>query len=398
MFYLDFQNQLQLLLLLVISSYIFLSGLSAGMKNPCLKAMGFSFVIPLILGAYSFLAGPHNISIASLYLDLAWYLLILVLTLISLVRSPANLFGCLYPVILLLPVAAIFLQTMLLELDCARYMTYGVLALAAIQLIMTVACLIGKNRSYLALHVGIFLMALGFTLNRSGIRIPLLVYASAASGLALCAIYFYMNTYGRLKVECIRTSQELDRLRNNIHAEVVRRVREIEQASKKLADKSNTDNMTGLYLKPAILDIMENMVQRSPRSQFSLLMVDIDHFKAINDSQGHQIGDQCIKSLAKLIQASFRKGDIPGRYDGDAFTVILPDTSATRAYLIAERFRQTVQGRITPGITVSVGIAAYPEDGNSATSLIAAADQALSVSKKNGGNRVTCYNQAANGS
>lgn len=397
MFYLDFQNQLQLLLLLVISSYIFLSGLSAGIKDPFMKAVGFSFVIPLILGTYSFLAGPYNIGIASLYLDLAWCLLILVLTLISLIRSSA-LVRFLYPVILLLPIVAVFMQTMLLEMDCMRYMMHTALVLAAIQLIMTVARLMGKNRSYLALHMGIFLMALGYTLDHSDVRMPLLVYASAASGLALVAIYFYMNTYGRLKAELIRNREELERLRNSIHAEVIRRVREIEQANKKLADKSNIDNMTGLYLKSAILDIMESMIQRSPRSQFSLLMVDIDQFKAINDNQGHQIGDQCIKSLAKLIQASFRKGDIPGRYGGDEFTIILPDTSATRAYLIAERFRKTVQGKTNPGITVSMGIAAYPEDGNSAASLIAAANQALSVSKKNGRNRVTCYNQVANGS
>ena len=128
--------------------------------------------------------------------------------------------------------------------------------------------------------------------------------------------------------------------------------------------------MTGLYLKSTILNLMENMIERSPNSRFSLLMFDIDHFKGINDNQGHQTGDKCIKTLSKLYADLFQKRSIPGRCGGDEFIVILPGASAVRAYLTADRFRQTVQEKSDPSITISVGIATYPEDGNSVTSLI----------------------------
>ncbi|HOK42518.1 MAG TPA: hypothetical protein PLD49_02475 [Thermoclostridium caenicola] len=211
MFYLSFQNQIQLLLLLVFSSYVFLSGLSVGPKDPRLKAMALSFAIPLILGSYSFLAGPHNIHIASLYLDLSWFLLILALTLVSLIRSSSDFLRFLHPLLILLPMAAIFMQAMLLELDCRFYMWYFTLALAAIQLLLTIARLVGRNHSRLMLHLGVFLMTLSFALSLSDILIPPLIHGSAAAGLSLCALYFYMHTYGRLKAEHNRKIQAPER-------------------------------------------------------------------------------------------------------------------------------------------------------------------------------------------
>ena len=143
MFYLNFQNQLQLLSCSV-SSYIFVTSLSIRLKDPCLKAMGLSFVIPLILGSYSFFVGPHNINGASLYLDLSWFFTVLMLTLISLVQKSNESMKFLYPVIFFLPIAAILMQGLLLRLNLRSFIGFFILFLA-IELIMMVLNLISKT-------------------------------------------------------------------------------------------------------------------------------------------------------------------------------------------------------------------------------------------------------------
>ena len=177
----------------------------------------------------------------------------------------------------------------------------------------------------------------------------------------------------------------------SIHAEVIRRVEAIEKSNRKLLEKSKTDSMTGLLIKSAIMEKLENLLERSPRSNLSILMFDIDMFKHINDTMGHQHGDLCIKALASLAKTSFRQDDIVGRYGGDEFIVILPDTPSVKAFVIADRFRELIQSKSNPNITVSVGVATYPVDGRSPIALIEAADKALYASKQKGRNTVTLY-------
>ena len=332
MFYLNFQNQLQLLLLLGFSSYIFVTSLSIRLKDPCLKAMGLSFVIPLILGSYSFFVGPHNINGASLYLDLSWFFLILMLTLISLVQKSNESMKFLYPVIFFLPIAAILMQGLLLRRNLRSFIGFFILFLAAIELIMMVLNLISKNNTRLMLRSGIFLLALNFALFISNSQNLLLITSLAAAGLYICSHYFYSYTYGVLKSEHSRFRQELEKINHSIHAEVVRRIHEIERSNRKLVEKSKTDSMTGLYLKSTILNLMENMIERSPNSRFSLLMFDIDHFKGINDNQGHQTGDKCIKTLSKLMQTCFRKKTYPAVTEG---------TSSSSSCPVLQRFGLT---------------------------------------------------------
>ncbi|NLW03229.1 MAG: diguanylate cyclase [Clostridiaceae bacterium] len=392
MFYLSFQNQLQLLLLLGFSSYIFATALTIKLEDPRIKAAGLSFAIPLILGTYSFFVGPYNVNGASMYLELSWFLLILVLTLISLLQRPSESLKFLYVVIFFLPAAAIIMQSMLLRLNYRLFVRVFTLVLCAIELLMAVICLLGKNKTRVLLYSGIFLMAAGFTLYGSGIQNLFIAIIPAAAGIYICAHYFYIHSYGVIKYEHSKFSHELERINRSIHVEVIRRVKEIERTNRQLVEKSKMDSMTGLYLKTTILTLLENMIERAPTSRFSLLILDIDHFKDINDSLGHQTGDRCIKALSKLIQTSFRKDDIAGRFGGDEFVVILPGASSVRAYVTADRFRQTVQEKSNPNITISVGIATYPEDGKNVTGLLDAADKALYTSKQNGRNRVTCYN------
>lgn len=177
----------------------------------------------------------------------------------------------------------------------------------------------------------------------------------------------------------------------DLQLEVIQKVQEIEKSNRNLAVISKIDSMTGLYLKSAIEKNIESRIENASSDQFSLLMFDIDKFKGINDTLGHQVGDKCIKALASFAQASFRQGDILGRYGGDEFIIILPGTNPSQAFMIADRFRQTIQNKTNPKFTISMGIATYPDNADSLASLIEAADKALYISKQNGRNQVTNY-------
>jgi diguanylate cyclase (GGDEF) domain len=391
MFYLSFDNQIQLLLLQSFSAYMFATCLTVKTHDTRLRAMGLSFFIPLVLAGYSFLVSPYNVNAASVYLDLSWFLLILLLVLISLVRKPADALKFLYVIIFLLPVGAILIQKRLTGLNYTMYIQTANLVLAAAQFIMTVVSLICRNRDSALLHSGILLTSVGFALFLYESGNWVLALLPAGAGLFVCALYLYLNTYGKLKSEHERYSLELDRINQSIRAEVTRRVNEIERAGRLTARSVKTDGMTGLYLKSTLISLMESMTERMPYSSFSVLLIDIDDFGKINEGLGRQAGDRCIRSVSGLIQASFRKDDITARFGGDEFAVILPGVSSVRACLSAERFRQAVQEKSDPKVTVSIGIATYPDDADNVTALLEAAGRALDVSRRNGKNRITCY-------
>jgi diguanylate cyclase (GGDEF)-like protein len=124
-------------------------------------------------------------------------------------------------------------------------------------------------------------------------------------------------------------------------------------------------------------------------------MSDIDDFKRINDTYGHPTGDAALKAIAGVIRQIGRSVNFPARYGGDEFSVLLPETDKKAALLVAERFRNATTGLTlqTPegheaSISVSIGVASFPEDASDAESLIRAADAALYQAKRLGKNRV----------
>lgn len=124
-------------------------------------------------------------------------------------------------------------------------------------------------------------------------------------------------------------------------------------------------------------------------------MVDIDWFKKLNDTYGHEIGNIVLKELSRIIKRCIRDVDIFARYGGEEFVVILPQTAAGEASLIGERIREQVEGTVidagTAGrlkITVSVGVSSFPENGRSQEELVSVADQALYRAKGSGKNSV----------
>jgi diguanylate cyclase (GGDEF)-like protein len=166
---------------------------------------------------------------------------------------------------------------------------------------------------------------------------------------------------------------------------------------------SETDDLTGLLnLRGFVLAANRLFAQavRHGRAT-SVLMIDADNLKTVNDSYGHAAGNELLKGLAQGIQAELRFTDVAARYGGDEFIVLLPDTPAKGALEVAERIRQGIAGTPlhTEGhsivISVSIGIACYPEDGGTLDSLAAHADGALYTAKQDGRNRIVKFRAAA---
>lgn len=168
-----------------------------------------------------------------------------------------------------------------------------------------------------------------------------------------------------------------------------------EAVNAQLEKMSRTDGLTGLFNRRYWEELCQNEFKRSNRTGevSSLIILDIDHFKNINDNYGHSAGDQVIKTMAKIISTAIRETDFAGRYGGEEFTVILPNTDAQNAKLVAERIRK-LTAKIPVeyeehliNFTVSVGIAMLDPSYSSHLMWIDRADKGLYQAKENGRNR-----------
>jgi diguanylate cyclase (GGDEF)-like protein len=171
-----------------------------------------------------------------------------------------------------------------------------------------------------------------------------------------------------------------------------------------LRDLSINDPLTGLFNRKEFERLLDLEVARSQRhgQVMSLLMVDVDFFKRINDSYGHPAGDVVLRNIADRLTKSLRPNDIVARYGGEEFIILLPETDAAGAASLAERVgckvRETpvnIAQDIQPVVTVSIGIAVYPLDTNSVEELIQAADKALYAAKDSGRNRYCLFSGLA---
>src|SRR5258706_8454856 len=163
---------------------------------------------------------------------------------------------------------------------------------------------------------------------------------------------------------------------------------------------SITDGLTGLYLLRYFPQRLKEEIYRAERThgQMSLMILDIDHFKRINDTYGHPAGDTILATVAERVLANARKVDLTARYGGDEFVILLPDTSAEEALLLAERLHQAVSNepvdlsnKNSVNLTVSIGVATYPTHAAKIDELIKRADEALYWIKSHGRNRIRLY-------
>lgn len=171
------------------------------------------------------------------------------------------------------------------------------------------------------------------------------------------------------------------------------------QAYESMVVRATTDGMTQLLNHATFREQYANTVARATRNRrpLSVLLLDIDHFKRVNDTWGHATGDDVIRGVAAVIRAEVRKVDLAARYGGEEFCIALEDTSQEGALQFAERLRKKVEALVfnaqdsTLRVTISIGVCIAPDHGESAQQLIEQADAALYVSKKSGRNRVSLW-------
>jgi two-component system, cell cycle response regulator len=183
-------------------------------------------------------------------------------------------------------------------------------------------------------------------------------------------------------------------------------VRRLEVQTEILSRLAAYDELTGVYNRRSLFHALENEVNRSARygRDLSVLLLDIDHFKIVNDLHGHAAGDVVLHAVAQRIVEALRSCDTLCRYGGEEFCAILPETNATGAVRAAERVRLAVEcapfetAEKTLAVTVSVGIAAWKGSrGAQIPDLLAGADRALYVAKHSGRNRVHLYDDVSDG-
>lgn len=174
-----------------------------------------------------------------------------------------------------------------------------------------------------------------------------------------------------------------------------------------LSEISARDTLTGLYNRWYVMEKIDSEMNRSIRSgsPVSVLMLDIDHFKNINDSFGHTAGDSVLRTFGQVLRDSCRVYDVPGRYGGEEFCIVLPDTRIDNTTVVAERIRERLAasrfevGEHAISVTASIGIAGMDspagDDPVSPSALIDRADRALYFAKNRGRNRVELWSSAA---
>ncbi len=160
----------------------------------------------------------------------------------------------------------------------------------------------------------------------------------------------------------------------------------------KAEQEARIDELTGLLNRRSIDELIASEISRHSRygGVFSLIILDLDSFKAYNDNYGHLAGDKLLRQISSIMKRAIRGADQAFRYGGDEFAIILPQTTIEAAYQVAERVRKRVASEVKGGyipVTASLGLASWPADGIGANEVIAAADTALYHAKRSGGNR-----------
>lgn len=199
------------------------------------------------------------------------------------------------------------------------------------------------------------------------------------------------------------------------HAFSQRHIRLLEQLASQIAmplensqlyaraeKKARIDELTGLYNRRSLDEMIDSEISRHSRygGTFALAILDLDSFKAYNDTYGHPEGDELLKIIGNNIKSVLRASDYAFRYGGDEFAILLPQTTVDAALLVLERVREKIGVGIDPNkinITASIGVASWPDDGISHTDIIAAADVTLYRAKRSGRNQTLCSSGNFNG-
>ncbi|GAA4407154.1 sensor domain-containing diguanylate cyclase [Quisquiliibacterium transsilvanicum] len=291
------------------------------------------------------------------------------------------------------------LRTMLIEAVLFGIWVAGLGFPAWIGFIMIVGVILNLVvfRGLPAFFAGAGAVSLGLLAGWAALRTPVATETGAlTTALSMATLFLYVMAVGRDSyTRAMRLHRAHDEVRASEQA-LGQRLDEIEVLQAQLKDQAERDPLTGLYNRRYLSDAMGRELARMAREgkPLSVMLIDIDHFKAINDSHGHPAGDACLVRLGGLLRENIRESDIVCRWGGEEFLIALPTMSSRTAGERAEWYRAAFERQVAPWgdalprPTLSIGIAGFPEDGRTAEELVAAADARLYRAKTLGRNRV----------
>jgi diguanylate cyclase (GGDEF)-like protein len=278
---------------------------------------------------------------------------------------------------------------------------------------MCVACLVVMYGIYYAnevrgLFISMYILILLFGIFRLYTRQFLFVSAFAllTYGVDIVLLNIFRSQYIHLKIECFQwfgmaivliSVSFIGGNISSIRRELSVSHKKLQSSLKVIREMAIHDDLTGFYNRHHLMDLIDSEHNRSVRtgSIFSLAIIDIDKFKNINDTYGHQIGDQVLRTFAAVIRSILRKTDFCGRYGGEEFLIVLTQTDLRAANVFAERIRECVENSFfldlgpNSRVTVSLGLTEHRIEEN-IEKTISRADDALYRAKKGGRNRVEC--------
>jgi diguanylate cyclase (GGDEF)-like protein len=208
-------------------------------------------------------------------------------------------------------------------------------------------------------------------------------------GFTICAVLI-------VQALLLQRTREQKKLTETLELKVAERTREYHEEIRKAEQQARTDALTGLYNRRGLFEHGNKLIEQSRRYQHncSFIMVDIDHFKQVNDSHGHSVGDEVLKEIANAITGGARISDVPGRVGGEEFAIILPETISSVAKDLAERLRESISKLVIPvgdcelRLSASFGVSEFHVDDISIEEMMARADVALYQAKEQGRNTV----------
>lgn len=233
-------------------------------------------------------------------------------------------------------------------------------------------------------YIGMITLGIGNTHFNLFMGIAIIVIYQI-SELAI-ALKYYRSASDNTDIRLNSLEQKFER---TVEFEAKKRTAHMTDKVEYIREKSQKDPLSKALNRHGIVSEINAAIIDTNIKIFSIAILDIDFFKAINDSKGHIVGDECIKFLSYTFMSHNRKTDYFGRYGGDEFILLMPHVNAPAALEICERIKKEIAIKSVPKFSISVGIASYPFDGRTFTELVEVADKGLYQSKDQGRNRVS---------
>ncbi|MCT7432793.1 diguanylate cyclase [Aliarcobacter cryaerophilus] len=204
-----------------------------------------------------------------------------------------------------------------------------------------------------------------------------------------------LNAFNILNKSLKEKSIELQKLNSELEIKVENRTNKLKNAYKKMKDLASIDDLTKIYNRYYFFNIFNQQLEKlkSDKTIFSLIMFDLDHFKNVNDTYGHDVGDYVLNETCRVVEKDLRENDTFARIGGEEFLILLPNTNIEDAFYIAQRIRQNIEQhkfKDIPKLTISLGVAEANEPILS-TELLKKVDLALYKAKKEGRNKIIAF-------